>query len=385
MIYLDNAATSWPKPEAVYQVMDNFMRHIGASPGRSGHRLSIEAGRIIYETREALAQLFSIDDPMRIIFTSNATEALNLALRGILHSGDHVITSSMEHNSVMRPLRAMERKGVEITVVNCSPEGLLNPQDIERAIKPNTKLITLNHASNVVGTILPIAEVGQIAHHHGVLFMVDAAQTVGCYPIDVKTMNIDLLAFSGHKGLYGPQGVGGLYLRKGIEQGIEPLTYGGTGSHSEYEYQPDFLPDKYESGTPNTVGLAGLGSGARFVLSQGASSMQRKEETLTQSLLDGLKAIPGVTVYGGSDTRRHLAVISFNIAGLTPSEVAMQLEEGYQIMCRAGLHCSPAAHKTMGTFPQGTVRLSPGHFTSHQDIEITIEAVQKIAAGKRRW
>ena len=385
MIYLDNAATSWPKPEAVYQAMDNFMRHIGASPGRSGHRLSIEAGRIIYETREALAQLFSIDDPMRIIFTSNATEALNVALRGILHSGDHVVTSSMEHNSVMRPLRALERKEVEITVVNCSPEGYLNPQDIERAIKPNTKLITLNHASNVVGTVLPIAEVGQIAHHHGVSFMVDAAQTVGCYPIDVNAMNIDLLALSGHKGLYGPQGIGGLYLRKGMEQRVEPLTYGGTGSHSEYEYQPDFLPDKYESGTPNTVGLAGLGAGVRFVLSQGVSSMQRKEETLTRLLLDGLKAIPGVTVYGGSETRRQVAVVSFNIAGLTPSEVAMQLEEGYQIMCRAGLHCAPIAHKTMGTFPQGTVRLSPGHFSSHQDIEVTIEAVQKIATENRRW
>ncbi len=385
MIYLDNAATSWPKPEAVYQAMDNFMRYIGASPGRSAHRLSIEAGRIIYETRESLAQLFGTDDPMHIIFTSNATEALNLALRGILHPGDHVITSSMEHNSVMRPLRAMERKGVEITVVNCSPEGFLNPQDIERAIKPNTKLITLNHASNVVGTILPVAEVGQIARHHDVLFMVDAAQTVGCYPIDVETMNIDLLAFSGHKGLYGPQGVGGLYLRKGMEQRIEPLTYGGTGSHSEYEYQPDFLPDKYESGTPNTVGLAGLGAGVRFVLSQGVSSMQRKEETLTQLLLQGLKAIPRVTVYGDSDTRRQVAVVSFNISGLTPSEVAMQLEEGYQIMCRAGLHCSPAAHKTMGTFPQGTIRLSPGHFTSPEDIEITLEAVQEIATGKGRW
>jgi len=215
--------------------------------------------------------------------------------------------------------------------------------------------------------------------------MVDAAQTVGCYPIDVQAMNIDLLAFSGHKGLYGPQGVGGLYLRKGMEQRVEPLTRGGTGSHSEYEYQPDFLPDKYESGTPNTVGLAGLGAGVRFVLSQGVSSMQKKEETLTQLLLQGLKAIPRVTVYGDSDTRRQVAVVSFNISGLTPSEVAMQLEEGYQIMCRAGLHCSPAAHKTMGTFPQGTIRLSPGHFTSPEDIEITLEAVQEIATGKGRW
>ena len=385
MIYLDNAATSWPKPEAVYQAMDSFMRNIGASPGRSGHRPAIEAGRIIYETREGIAQLLGVDDPMRIIFTSNATEALNLVIRGILHLGDHAITSSMEHNSVMRPLRAMERGGSRITVVNCSPEGFLDPQDIEQAIEPNTGLIVLNHASNVMGTILPVAEVGQIARQHGVLFMVDAAQTVGCYPIDAEAMNIDLLVFSGHKGLYGPQGTGGLYLRKGIEQTVEPLIYGGTGSHSEYEYQPDFLPDKYESGTPNTVGLAGLGSGVRFVLAQDTSSIRRKEETRTQFLLDGLKAIPGVTVYGSGDARGQVAVISFNISGFTPSEVAMQLEERYQIMCRAGLHCSPIAHKTMGTFPQGTVRLSPGHFTTQEDIEMTVEAVQKIATAKRRW
>ena len=384
MIYLDNAATSWPKPEAVYQSMDSFMRQVGASPGRSAHRLSIEAGRTVYETRESLAQLFGGDDPKRIVFSHNATAALNLVIRGILHPGDHVVTSSMEHNSMMRPLRAMEKKGVEITVVNCSAEGFLDPQDMERAIKPNTKLITLNHASNVVGTIQPLAEVGQIARRHEIPFLVDAAQTAGCYPIDVKVMNIDLLVFSGHKGLYGPQGVGGLYLGKGMEHQVEPLTYGGTGSHSEYEYQPDFLPDKYESGTPNTVGLAGLGAGVRFVLYQEVNVIQRKEETLTQSLLHGLRAITGVTLYGNSNAQKQVAVISFNIFGLTSSEVAAQLEEGYQIMCRAGLHCSPATHRTIGTFPQGTVRLSPGYFTSQKDIEITLEAVQNIAAGKRR-
>jgi cysteine desulfurase family protein len=380
MIYLDNAATSWPKPEAVYKAMDSFMRNTGASPGRSGHNLSIEAGRTNYETREALAQLFSVDDPMRIILTSNATEALNLVIRGILHPGEHVITSSMEHNSVMRPLRAKENEGVEVAVVNCSPEGFLDTLDIEQAIKPNTKLIALNHASNVVGTILPIAEVGETARRHDVPLLVDAAQTAGCYPIDIEAMNIDLLAFSGHKGLYGPQGTGGLYIRKGIEQRIGPLICGGTGSQSESEYQPDFLPDKYESGTPNTVGLAGLGSGIRFVRAHGASNLQRKEAKLTQFLLNGLKATPGVTAYGSGDARRQVAVVSFNISGLTSSEVAMQLEEGYQIMCRPGLHCSPIAHKTIGTFPQGTVRLSPGYFTTEEDIEITIEAVQKIAA-----
>ena len=301
MIYLDNAATSWPKPETVYQAMDSFMRSTGANPGRSAHQLSIEASRTIYETREALATLLGTGDPARIIFTSNATESLNVVIRGLLHAGDHVITSSMEHNSVMRPLRYMERNGVEVSVVNCSPGGLLDPQDIEQSIRENTKLIVLNHASNVLGTLLPVDEVGRIARRRGVLLMVDAAQTAGCYPLDVEGMYIDLLAFSGHKGLYGPQGTGGLYIRKGLESDIEPLKYGGTGSHSEYEYQPDFLPDKYESGTPNTVGLAGLCAGVRFVLSQGLAVIRKREQTLTQSLVDGLKSITGVTVYGNGN------------------------------------------------------------------------------------
>jgi cysteine desulfurase/selenocysteine lyase len=384
MTYLDNAATSWPKPEAVYQAMDNFMRHTGANPGRSAHQLSIEAGRIVYETREALDMLFGVGDPTRIVFTSNATEALNVVIRGLLYPGDHVITSSMEHNSVMRPLRHMEKLGVEVTVVKCSSEGFLNPYDIEQAVGPHTRLVILNHASNVVGTLLPVAEVGQITRRRGVLLMIDAAQTMGCYPIDVEEMHIDLLAFSGHKGLYGPQGTGGLYIRKGIESSIEPLKYGGTGSRSEHEYQPDFLPDKYESGTPNTVGLAGLGAGVRFVLEHGVTEIQKREWALTESLTDGLKNISGVTIYGDSDPRKRVAVVSFNISGLTPSEVAMQLEEDCEIMCRPGLHCAPSTHKTLGTFPQGTVRLSPGYFTSDDDIEGTLKAVRRIIATKAR-
>ncbi len=384
MIYLDNAATSWPKPEAVYRAMDHFMRHTGANPGRSAHQPSIEAGRIIYETRESLATLFGIGDPTRVVLTSNATEALNLVIKGLLQSGDHVITSSVEHNSVMRPLRAAEKRGVEVTVVRCMPEGILHPPHIEQAIRSNTRLIALNHASNVVGTLLPIAEVGLIARQHGVLFLVDAAQTAGCYPIDVEATSIDLLAFSGHKGLYGPQGTGGLYIREGIESSIEPLKYGGTGSRSEHEYQPDFLPDKYESGTPNSVGLAGLGAGVRFVLEQGVPEIQEREQELIRFLTDGLRAIPDVTVYGDSDPQGRVAVVSFNISGLTPSEVAMQLEEDHQIMCRPGLHCSPMGHKTLGTFPQGAVRLSPGYFNPNEDLERTLKAVGKIAAARAR-
>jgi cysteine desulfurase/selenocysteine lyase len=383
MIYLDNAATSWPKPESVYQAMDSLMRHTGASPGRSGHLLSVTAARIIYETREALCRFFGIADPSHLVFTSNATEALNLAIRGLLHIGDHAITSSLEHNSVMRPLRALEKKGVEVSVVNCAANGLLDPGDIERAIRPYTKLVVLSHASNVVGTILPVAEVGRIARQHSVPLLVDAAQSAGCYPIDVEAMNIDLLAFSGHKSLFGPQGTGALYIRPGIESGLEPLKYGGTGSYSEYEHQPDFLPDKYESGTPNTVGLAGLGAGVRFVMQEGLSTIRQKEERLTKLLMDGLAAIPGLDIYGNSHPGDRVAIVSFNISGLTPSEVALQLEEDFRIMCRPGLHCSPVAHKTLGTFPQGSVRLSPGHFNSDHDIERTVEAVRQIARKAR--
>jgi cysteine desulfurase/selenocysteine lyase len=383
MIYLDNAATSWPKPEAVYRAMDDFMRHIGANPGRSGHGLSIEAGRAVYETRESLATLFTIDDPTRIILTCNATEAINLVIKGLLQPGDHAITSGLEHNSVMRPLRAVEQRGVEVTVVKCSPEGILYPPHIEQAIRSNTRLVALNHASNVVGTLLPVAEVGLIARRRGVRFLVDAAQTAGCCPIDVEAMNIDLLAFSGHKGLYGPQGTGGLYIRKGIESSIEPLKHGGTGSRSEFEYQPDFLPDKYESGTPNTVGLAGLGAGVRFVLNQGGN-IQKKEQELASALLNGLRSIAGVVVHGDGIATSRVSVISFNISGLTPSEVAIQLEDEHEILCRPGLHCAPTTHRTLGTFPQGTVRLSPGYFSSEEDIEVALQAVSRIAANRAR-
>ncbi len=267
MIYLDNAASGWPKPPEVLEAMAHFMREVGANPGRSGHRLAIEAARIVYGTREALATLFGAADPLRIVFAANATEALNLALSGLLRRGDHVITSSMEHNSVMRPLRALQRRGVELSVVHCTPEGLLDPREIEAVIRPNTRLIALIHASNVIGTLLPIAEVGRIARRHGLLFLVDAAQTAGAVPIDVEADAIDLLAFTGHKALMGPQGTGGLYIgpRVALDE-LEPILRGGTGSHSESEEQPGFLPDRYESGTLNGVGLAGLGAGVRFLL-----------------------------------------------------------------------------------------------------------------------
>ncbi len=379
MIYLDNAATSYPKPKEVGQAMMYFLEKVGATPGRSGHRLSIEAGRILYQARESLAELFNVDNPLRIIFTLNVTEALNLALKGLLRPGDQVITSSMEHNSVMRPLRELEKRGVEVKVIPCSSQGVLDPVDLERAIRKNTRLIVLNHGSNVIGTLLPIIEVGKIAQKHNVLFLVDTAQTAGCYSLDIKKENIDLLAFTGHKSLFGPPGTGGLVVGERVDiKKLNPLKTGGTGSHSESEEQPDFLPDIYESGTPNTVGLAGLNEGVRFILKEGIDKIRQHELNLSQKLIAGLKEIPGVIVYGEEQVTDRVAVISFNIKGQLSSEVGLRLDEKYDIMCRVGLHCSPAAHKTIGTFPRGTVRFSMSWFNTFEEVDQVIKAIREI-------
>ena len=380
MIYFDNAATSWPKPPGVAERMTYFMDEVGANPGRSGHRLSVEAGRIVYAAREAVAELFNAPDPLRIAFGHNVTEALNLALRGLLRPGDHVVTSSMEHNAMMRPLRALNGDGVALSVVPCSPEGFLDPADVEAAVRPNTKVIALNHASNVVGTLLPVARVGPIARRHGVLLLVDVAQTAGAYPIDVQADEIDLLAFTGHKSLYGPMGTGGLIVGERVDGvRMEPLKRGGTGSRSEHEEQPDFLPDVYESGTPNAVGLAGLGAGVRWVLAQGVETIRAHEVALTQQLTNGLAGIPGVTVYGGLDAERQTATISFVVAGLETSDIGLLLDEEYEIMCRVGLHCAPAAHRTIGTFPTGTVRFGLGASNTSQEVEVALDAVRALA------
>lgn len=379
MIYFDNAATSYPKPKKVGQAMLYFLEKVGGSPGRSGHRLSIEAGRILYQTRENLAELFNVDDPLRIIFTLNVTESINLALKGLLRPGDQVITSSMEHNSVMRPLRGLEKRGVEIKVVPCSAQGVLDPVDVEKSIKKNTKLIVLNHGSNVIGSLLPIAVVGEIARKHDILFLVDTAQTAGCYSLDIRKDNIDLLAFTGHKALYGPPGTGGLILGKRVDiKKLIPLKEGGTGSHSEFEEQPGFLPDLYESGTPNTVGLAGLNAGISFILKEGINKIHQYELNLSQKLIAGLKEIPEVIVYGEEQVKDRVAVISFNIKDQLPSEVGLILDEEYNIMCRVGLHCSPAAHKTIGTFPVGTIRFSMSYFNTIEEVDKAIAAIKNI-------
>jgi cysteine desulfurase / selenocysteine lyase len=380
MIYFDNPATSWPKPPQVKEAMNQFMEEVGANPGRSGHFRSIEAARIVFETREALSVLFHVKDSSRIVFTLNATESINLALKGLLKPGDHVVTSSMEHNSVMRPLRDLEKKGIELSIVPCSKEGMLDPREVEGKIQSNTKMIVLNHASNVTGTLLPIEEVGLIARKYNLLFLVDAAQTAGVYPIDIEKDGIDLLAFTGHKSLYGPQGTGGLVIGERIkEKEMIPLKQGGTGSRSEFEEQPDFLPDCFESGTPNGVGLAGLLAGVQFVLGNGVEQIRQNEMALIKKLIMGFKKIPQVRLYGPELHEDRIATLSFNFAHLPPSKGALRLEREFGILCRPGLHCAPAAHRTLGTFSEGTIRFGLSAFNTEAEIETAIQAVSLIS------
>jgi cysteine desulfurase family protein len=370
----------------VIEAMVHFMEHVGANPGRSGHRLSVEAGRIVYDAREAIAELFNASDPLRVVFGANVTEALNLALLGYLHAGDHAVTSSMEHNSVMRPLRALADadgpRAIDLTVVACSEAGFLDLADLEAAMQPNTAMIVLNHASNVCGSLLPIREAGAIARRHNCLLLVDVAQTAGALLIDMIKDNIDLLAFTGHKALGGPMGTGGLIIGERVDLSrLVPLKRGGTGSRSELEEQPDFLPDMGESGTANSVGLAGLAAGVRWVLEQGVESIREHEIKLTQRLIDGLQEIPGLTVHGGLDPTRQTATVSFNVAGLKPSEVGLRLDEEYDIMSRVGLHCAPAAHRTLGTFPTGTVRFGLSALNTLDQVDRATQAVRDIAGS----
>ncbi len=379
MIYLDHAATSWPKPAQVTQAMADYLECAGGNPGRSGHRLSIAAGRLVYDAREAIADLFHAPDPLRVIFTLNATHALNLVLRGLVRPGDRVVTTAMEHNAVMRPLRALENSGVEIVVVPCDGEGSLDLGAMQRALQVQARLVVLTHASNVTGTMMPVTEVVSLAHRAGALVLLDAAQTGGVLPLDMQALGVDLLAFTGHKGLQGPPGTGGLILNDPVDAVmIEPLMRGGTGSNSELEAQPEFLPDKFESGTPNGVGIAGLGAGVRCVLEVGVDSIRAHENELTRLLLEGLSAIPGITVYGPREINKRVAVVSFTVAGKRVSEISLRLDEEFGVLCRVGLHCAPAAHRTIGTFPEGTIRFAPGMRSTLNDIRAALDAVRQV-------
>ncbi|KLU62827.1 putative cysteine desulfurase [Peptococcaceae bacterium CEB3] len=378
MIYLDNAATTWPKPEAVAGAVQEALLHKGGNAGRGGHGAAMQMARLIHQTRVDLCTLFGMDDPSRVVFTQNATHALNMALFGLLHPGDHVITSSLEHNAVARPLYALRQRGVKVSEVPGTPGAEFDFAFYRKAFRPKTKLVVTLHASNVTGTTLPIREIGQMAHEHGVRYLLDAAQTAGVFPIDLKNLPVDLLAFPGHKGLLGPQGTGGLIIKADVR--VEPLIYGGTGSLSEEVRQPDFLPDALESGTLNGVGLAGLGAGVRYILAEGVDQIRVREQELCRKLWSGLKGIAGVKLYGSEEGERRAAIIAFNLGEMDSVELSYILEERAGIIARAGLHCAAQAHRMLGTLDQGVVRFSPSHYTSVAEIEKALQTVKEVAA-----
>jgi cysteine desulfurase family protein len=376
-IYLDNAATSHPKPESVYRAVDHALREIGASPGRGGYQRAMEATRLVFEAREKLAELFGIKDSSSVVFTGSATEALNLAIGGLLRPGDHAITTTMEHNAVIRPLNRMESNGVEITRIPCDRRGFVNPRDVAASIRTDTRLIALSHCSNVTGTIQPLGEIGFLAKRAGVPFLVDAAQSAGLIPINVNDLGISLLAGSGHKGLMGPQGTGFLYIAPGVSP--SPIMVGGTGGNSSVGNQPEEMPDRYESGTPNTPGIAGLKAGVEFILQTGIDTIRKKESMMVDCLLDGLAEIEGITLYGPLPGVERGGLVSFTLADCDPAAIGFTLDRDYGIDLRVGLHCAPDAHQSIGTFPVGTVRVSPGYFTTNDDIETFLSAMRTIA------
>jgi cysteine desulfurase family protein len=374
-VYLDNAATSWPKPETVYTAVDHFMREVGCTPGRGGHRREEEAQRIADETRGALAQLFHAPDPQGVAFTLNATQAINMALKGLLRPGDHVVTSSIEHNAMWRPLQALQRRGVRHTAVPCAPDGTMDPADVEAALRSPTRLVAVLHASNVLGSLLPIAEVGEVAHRHGAVLLVDAAQTAGAYPIHMQAMGIDLLAFAGHKGTYGPHGTGGLVVHPGIK--LETWVEGGSGVLSRSDTMPEELPMRLEAGTQNAAGLAGLLAGVQFVLEQGVDRIRAHEMALAGRLIERLQAIPGLRVLGPVDLERRTAVVSVTVQGYVPDQLAAVLDKVFGVATRAGLHCAPQAHRVAETLDRGALRFSPGFFTTAQEVDYAVDSLQQ--------
>ncbi len=372
-MYLDNAATSYPKPESVYEAVNRTMRLIGASPGRGGYRQSLEAGRILYAAREAAASLFSLPDSSQVIFTHNATSALNLAIHGVLKAGDHVISTSMEHNSLLRPLYAQQQKGVELTIVGARPDGVVDIGDVRRAIRTNTRMIAVSHVSNVCGAIQPIFQLSELCRESGALFLVDAAQSAGHLPLDISGLGVDLLAVPGHKGLLGPGGTGLLYVAPHVA--LSPVTQGGTGSHSTAYEQPLIMPEGFEAGTHNISGISGLLAGIEFLLEHGVVSVGHHIQELLRQLETSLKTISGLTVYGPDNPSHRCSVLSFTVADVDPGELAALLDREFDIAVRSGLHCAPQAHRTIGTYPAGSVRVSPGNFTTPEEIAFFSDAV----------
>jgi len=381
IIYLDNAATTFPKPRQVLDAVERFYTEQGGNPGRSGHRLSIAAGEVVEDARDRVARLINAEDPLQIAFTYNASYALNFAIWGTLEPGDRVLSSPLEHNSVARPLREAERRlGITVEFIEADPvTGTIDLDDLARRLERPARLVTIVHGSNISGTIQPLSEIGKLTRAAGALLLVDAAQTAGTYPIDVRSMNIDLLAFTGHKGLFGMMGTGGLYVRPGVD--LRASFQGGTGSKSEQDVQPDFLPDHLEPGTPNAGGLAALAAGVQFLEERSSiEEIHAYEQDLALELIEGILSIDGARVLGPTDGER-LAVVSFTLPSLSVSEIGWRLDEEFGIMARVGLHCCPWGHEFFGTFPEGTVRLSLSIMNTRKDVLAAIDAVRAIARG----
>lgn len=377
MIYLDHAATSWPKAPGVTEAVMEAMTKHAANPGRGSHAMAVRASRILFDTRKSLARLFGVRNPNDIAFAVNTTMALNMAIKGFIRAGDHVITTSIEHNSVRRPLYHLNQSdGVEVTYLPADEKGRIVLKELSDAIRPNTKLIVANHSSNLLGTIMPIGEIGEIARTHGVKLLVDGAQSAGILPIDVKTLGIDMLAFPGHKGLLGPQGTGGLYIAPEVD--LEPLLHGGTGSQSEAPHQPLVRPDRYEAGTQNTPGLAGLKAGVDYVLNETVQKIHTKEWTLSQRLMEGLLSLPNMRVLGPALGEERTGIVAFQVKGIDPSELSFILDQHYGIAVRSGFHCTPMAHESAGTSDTGAVRASVGAFTTEGEVDALHTAMKEI-------
>lgn len=380
LIYLDNSATTFPKPEEVYTYMDSFYRKNGVNPGRSGFDAALETEEVVHGTRQLLCDLFNGDDPNRLTFSYNASDSLNMILQGIAEKGDHIVTTFLEHNSVLRPLHHLELDGIaEITYVPFDKHGYVDPDDIKKEIKSNTRMVVINHSSNVIGTIQPLAEIGKICKEKGVLFIVDGSQSAGAIPIDMKAMGIDVLVFTGHKCLMGPTGIGGSYVMEGVP--IKYTRFGGTGVKSAVKTHLDYFPYILECGTLNLVGVAGLNAGVRWVNEQGMQNLHKKEIALWDKLRLGIQDIDGVTTYCAENTMNQNPVLCFNVKGFEAGDVGTMLDVDYNIACRTGLHCAPKVHEGIGTIDMhGTVRLSIGPFNTEEHVNAAIEAVEDIAS-----
>ena len=382
-IYLDNASTSFPKAPTVATAMSDYITNRGININRGSYALAYDVEDIIYTTRQRLNTLFNGHDPSHVVFTQNVTMSLNMVIKGLLKAGDHVLVSSMEHNAVMRPLTQLLDKGIIFDIIPCDKTGSIQLESMDSLIRPNTVAMIINHASNVCGTIQPLESIGPICKAHSLQFIVDAAQTAGVIPIDVKACHIDALCFTGHKGLLGPQGIGGIILTKEMAQTLTPLIAGGTGSFSHLETMPTHMPDAFEAGTLNLPGIIGLNEGLAYIESQGMENIHNHELALTQSFLEGLQSIDGINIVGKQNIQDRTAVVSITIDGMDPASIAYELESNYHIMTRVGLHCAPRAHQTLVTYPEGTVRFSFGYANTHKDVETALSALHRIVKNTK--